>query len=207
MLRDLPGVVVVCPSNGLDAVKLLRTCVSMAQKEGRVVVFLEPIALYMTKDLHEPGDQAWLFQYPPLDERIAVGEVGVYGRGDTVILSYANGYYLSRQAAKVLLQQHGIKVKVVDLRWLSPLPREAIVRAIGKAKRVLIVDEGRRSGSVSEGLMALLMEHVSPRLKVKRLTGEDCFIPLGEAWSYLLPSREKIVAAVLALQAKEKVRG
>ena len=207
VLRDLPGVVVVCPSNGLDAVKLLRTCVSMAQKEGRVVVFLEPIALYMTKDLHEPGDQAWLFQYPPLDERIAFGEVGVYGRGDTVILSYANGYYLSRQAAKVLLQQHGIKVKVVDLRWLSPLPREAIVRAIGKAKRVLIVDEGRRSGSVSEGLMALLMEHVSPRLKVKRLTGEDCFIPLGEAWSYLLPSREKIVAAVLALQAKEKVRG
>ena len=46
----------------------------------------------------------------------------------------------------------------MDLRWLSPLPKEAILREINKAKRVLIVDEGRQSGSVSEGLMTLLME-------------------------------------------------
>lgn len=206
VLRDLPGVVVACPSNGPDAARLLRTCLSMAQHEGRVVVFLEPIALYMTKDLHEPGDNGWLFDYPPIDEQIALGDVSVYGKGDTVILTYANGYYLSRQAAKILDEQHDIKVKIVDLHWLSPLPMEAILREVGKAKRVLIVDEGRRSGSVSEGLMTLLMENASPRLKVKRITAEDCFIPLGNAWHYLLPSREKIVAAVNELH-KETARG
>ncbi len=196
VLRDLPGVIIVSPSNGPDAAKLLRTSLALAEHKGRVVVFLEPIALYMTKDLHEPGDQGWLFDYPPIDEMIAFGEVSTYGDGDTVILTYANGYYLSRQAAKILEEHHGIQVKVVDLHWLSPLPKEAILRAIDKTKYVLIVDEGRRSGSLSEGLMTLLLEFGPKHLKIKRLTAEDCFIPLGNAWQYLLPSRDRIVTSI-----------
>lgn len=206
VLRDLPGVIVACPSNGPDAAKLLRTCMRMAQQEGRVVVFLEPIALYMTKDLHQAGDNGWLFDYPDVNENIAFGEVSSYGKGDIVILSYANGYYLSRQAAKILTEQHGIEVKVVDMHWLNPLPEEAILREVHKAKQILIVDEGRRSGSVSEGLMTLLMERASPRLTIRRITGEDCFIPLGNAWRYLLPSRDGIVEAVQTMN-KEKKRG
>jgi 2-oxoisovalerate dehydrogenase E1 component len=204
VLRDLPGVVVACPSNGPDAAKLLRTCMHMAQKEGRVVVFLEPIALYMTKDLHEPGDNAWLFDYPAKEESIPFGEVTTFGKGDTVILTYANGYYLSRQAAKILWDKHGLSVKIVDLHWLSPLPAASILREVTKAKSVLIVDEGRKSGSISEGIMALLLEKASSRLKIKRITGEDCFIPLGTAWEYLLPSRDKIVTAVKALNLNKE---
>lgn len=207
VLRDLPGVIVACPSNGPDAARLLRTCTDLAQHEGRVIVFLEPIALYMTKDLHQAGDQGWLFPYPSLDERIPLGEVSVHGQGETVILTYANGYYLSRQAAKILNDQHGIQVKIVDLHWLNPLPEAAILREVSKAKQVLIVDEGRRSGSVSEGLVTLLTEPHTKKLKISRLTGEDCFIPLGHAWEHLLPSRDKIIAAVLANQTKENQSG
>lgn len=204
VLRDLPGVIVACPSNGPDAAKMLRTCMRLAYQEGRVVVFLEPIALYMTKDLHAPGDNGWLFDYPSPEEVIAPDEVGVYGDGETVILTYANGYYLSRQAEKILRETHGISVKIVDLRWLCPLPKEAILKEVAQAKRVLIVDEGRQSGSISEGLMTLLMEESSSRLKVKRITGKDCFIPLGTAWQYLLPSQESIVEAVIALQSDKR---
>ncbi|BCA94295.1 MFS transporter [Legionella antarctica] len=204
VLRDLPGVIVACPSSGPDAAKMLRTCMRLAYQEGRVVVFLEPIALYMTKDLHSPGDNGWLFDYPSPQEMISLGEVGIYGEGDTVILTYANGYYLSRQAAKIVQEQYGIEVKIVDLRWLSPLPKEAILKEVASAKRVLIVDEGRQSGSLSEGLMTLLMEETSSNLKVKRITGKDCFIPLGTAWHYLLPSQESIVEAVIALQSEKR---
>jgi len=204
VLRDLPGVIVACPSNGPDAAKMLRTCVRLAQEEGRVVVFLEPIALYMAKDLHSPGDNGWLNDYPATNEVIEPGEVGVYGEGDTVILTYANGYYLSRQAAKVLEETHSISTKIIDLRWLSPLPTAAIMKEIAKAKRVLIVDEGRQSGSISEGLVTLLLEEASSRLKIKRITGKDCFIPLGTAWEYLLPSKESIVEAVLALHSEKR---
>lgn len=202
VLRDLPGLIVVCPSNGSDAAKLLRTCVKLAYEEGRVIIFLEPIALYMTKDLHQPGDNAWLCTYPPLQDYIAVGEIGVWGEGNTLILTYANGYYLSRQAAYILKKDHGTDVKIVDLRWLSPLPEEAILREVSRVEKVLIVDEGRKSGSVSEGLITLLVEKASSSLKIKRITGEDCFIPLGTAWQYILPSRDAIIEAVLALQGE-----
>lgn len=204
VLRDLPGVVVACPSNGPDAAKMLRTCLRLAYEEGRVIVFLEPIALYMTKDLHAPGDNGWLFDYPAPDEEIKPGEVGVYGEGDTVILTYANGYYLSRQAEKVLREKYDITVKIIDLRWLSPLPKDAILKEITKAKRILIVDEGRQSGSISEGLMAFLLEEASSRLKIKRITGKDCFIPLGTAWQYLLPSQESIIEAVVSLHSDKR---
>lgn len=204
VLRDLPGVIIACPSNGSDAAKMLRTCMHLAAQEGRVVVFLEPIALYMTKDLHLPGDNAWLFDYPPPDEHIALGELGVYGTGETVILSYANGYYLSRQAAKDLEEQQGIHVKVIDLRWLSPLPKAALLKELNKAKRVLIVDEGRESASLSEGLMTFLIEEAPSKLIIRRLTGKDCFIPLGTAWQYLLPSKERIIESLIALQSIKK---
>lgn len=204
VLRDLPGVIVACPSNGLDAVKMLRSCMRLIAEEGRVIVFLEPIALYMTKDLHETGDNGWLFNYPPLDQLIELGEVGVYGEGDTVVLSYANGYYLSMQAAKILEKEHKLAVKLIDLRWLSPLPIEAILRELTHAKRVLIVDEGRKSASVSEGLITLLTEKTQNQLDIKRLTGEDCFIPLGEAWQYVLPSRDSIISAVIALNSAKR---
>lgn len=209
VLRDLPGVIVACPSNGPDAAKMLRTCMQLAYREGRVVVFLEPIALYMMKDLHEPGDNGWLFTYPDPEQRIAPGEVGVYGKGDTVIISYANGYYLSRQATRILQEKYGIAVKVIDLRWLSPLPTKAILAELATAKRVLIVDEGRQSGSLSEGLIAMLVEQGANHLQIKRVTGEDCFIPLGDAWQYILPSRDSIIAAILALHTEkgEKERG
>lgn len=204
VLRDLPGVIVACPSNGPDAARMLRTCMRMAYEQGRVVVFLEPIALYMTKDLHVPGDNGWLFDYPSIEEEIAQGEVGVYGEGETVIITYANGYYLSRQAAKILRETHGINTKIIDMRWLCPLPKQAILKEIASAKRVLIVDEGRESGSISEGLITFLLEDASSRLQIKRITGKDSFIPLGTAWQFLLPSQERIVEAVIALESEKK---
>jgi 2-oxoisovalerate dehydrogenase E1 component len=204
VLRDLPGVLVACPSNGPDAAKMLRTCLRLAYEEGRIIVFLEPIALYMTKDLHQAGDNGWLFDYPNPQELIEQGDVGVYGEGSTVILTYGNGYYLSRQAAKILQEKHHTQVKIVDLRWLSPLPAEAILKETARAKNVLIVDEGRQSGSISEGLVTLLVERATSSLQIKRLTGKDCFIPLGSAWQYLLPGKESIIEAVIALQSEKE---
>ena len=47
VFRDLPGVIVACPSNGIDAVKMLRRAVLEAYINSRITVFIEPIALYM----------------------------------------------------------------------------------------------------------------------------------------------------------------
>ena len=77
-LRDIPGLVVGCPSRGDDAAMMLRTLAALAKVDGRVSVFLEPIALYMTKDLYEAGDGGWLTDYPPPDQALVLGEARVY---------------------------------------------------------------------------------------------------------------------------------
>jgi len=200
VLRDIPGVVIACPSNGADAVAMLRECVRLAREEQRVCVFLEPIALYMTRDLHAEKDGLWTFAYRAPGEGPAArpGQVAVRGEGtDLAIVSYANGFHLSLQAQKILAERHGVAARVIDLHWLAPLDFADIVRAIGPAKRVLIVDECRITGSQSESLMSGLAEHAAG-LAVSRLAAEDSFIPLGRAATVTLPSRDGIVAAALA---------
>ena len=60
VLRDIPGLILACPSNGADAARMLRECVRLAREEQRLVVFLEPIALYPMRDLHGEKDGGWM---------------------------------------------------------------------------------------------------------------------------------------------------
>ena len=201
VFRDIPGLVLAVPSNGADAVEMLRECVRLAAEEQRVVVFVEPIALYMTRDLHAEGDALWTAPYlaPGEAKPIRLGEPGVHGDGkDLAIVTYGNGYYLSRQAEKILAEEHKLKLRVIDLRWLAPLNEEALIEATKDCGKILIVDECRRTGSQSEALMALFAER-APKARCRRITAEDSFIPLGRAATLTLPSRDSIVAAALEL--------
>ena len=204
VFRDIPGLILACPSNGSDAVEMLRECIRLALEEQRVIVFLEPIALYMTRDLHAEGDALWTSTYaaPGGAKPISLGEIGRHGDGtDLAIVSYGNGYYLSRQAEKILQEQHGLNLRVIDLRWLAPLNEDGLLEAVAGCDRILIVDECRKTGSQSEALMALFAER-APDIDCRRIAAEDSFIPLGRAATLTLPSRDSIVAAAL-----EQARG
>ncbi|MFX0542984.1 thiamine pyrophosphate-dependent enzyme [Roseovarius sp. S4756] len=193
VLRDIPGLIVACPSNGPDAAKMLRECVRLAREEQRVVVFVEPIALYPMRDLHGQGDGGWMGTYPAPDERIRLGEVGVHGEGrDLAIVTYGNGYYLSRQA-QAALEAEGINARVIDMRWIAPLPEKALLEAVRGCQSVLVVDECRRTGGQAEALMALMVERAE--LPVTRLTAEDSFIATGPAYGATMPSVDSIIAA------------
>ncbi|MGI6247402.1 MAG: thiamine pyrophosphate-dependent enzyme [Pseudochelatococcus sp.] len=197
VLRDIPGLVIACPSTGADAARMLRECVRLAREEQRVVVFVEPIALYPMRDLHAEKDGLWMTRYPPPDERIALGDIGVHGAGaDLAIVTYGNGHYLSRQAEKTL-RERGVDLRIIDLRWLAPLPEAALLDATRDCRHVLIVDECRRTGSQSEALMALFAERT--RTPAARIAAEDSFIATGPAYAATLPSAEAIVARALEL--------
>jgi len=196
VIRDIPGVIIACPSDPAEAAMMLREAHRLAREEQRVVVFLEPIALYPMRDLLEAGDGGWMRPYPGPDQRIALGDVGLHGDGaDLAIVTYGNGHYLSRQAQHDLAGQ-GIDARVIDLRWLAPLPQEALLCGIGD-RPVLVVDECRHTGGQAEGLMALL--HEAGVRQMARVTAEDCFIATGKAYGATLPSRESIVAGAVAL--------
>ena len=201
-LREIPGIILAIPSNGRDAALMLKECARLADEQKRVVVFLEPIALYHVKDLHEKGDNAWAHVYPSDEKPIPFGQPGVHGSGkDLVILTYGNGNYLCHQAEKILREKHKVGVTVVDLRWLAPLHVSEIMKAIKGYDKVLIVDECRKTGSVSEELFTHIVENSKKMPKLARVTGKDSFITTGNSWQYLLPSTEDIVSAALRLNA------
>lgn len=195
VLRDIPGLIVACPSRGDDAALMLRECARLAAEENRLVVFVEPIALYPARDLHAPGDGRWMRPYPGPDRKIGYGEVGVDGTAsELAIVTYGNGVMLSHQAREIL-KKSGISCKIIDLRWLSPLPEAALLAAVQDVDRILIVDECRRSGNLSEAVMALLAGHPA----LARLTADDSFIATGPAYATTLPSAEAIAQAARAL--------
>ena len=195
VLRDIPGIVIASPGRPDDAAALLRTCLEAARVDGTVCVYLEPIALYHTRDLHQEGDDAWL---APAAGEAPLGRARTYGEGgDLTIVSWANGLHMSLRVAR-RLEVHGVRARVVDLRWLAPLPLEDLLREGAATGRMLVVDETRRTGGVSEGIVASLLDAGFDG-KLARVASKDSFIPLGDAANLVLLSEAEIEEAALAL--------
>ena len=200
-LRDIPGLIVACPARGDDAAGMLRTAAALAKVNGRVVAFLEPIALYMTKDLHEEKDGGWLCSYPSPETFVPFGAPRAYGdeRPEVLVLTFGNGVRMSLRAAERVVPEAGRRVRVLDLRWLKPLNAAAIVREADAAGKVLVVDEGRRTGGIAEEIFTLLDESARPGLHKARVTSEDSYVPLGPAADTVLASEAAIEAALREL--------
>ena len=96
------------------------------------------------------------------------------------------------------LQERGIGVNVVDLRWLAPLPLEEVLREAAATGRTLVVDETRRTGGVGEGIVAELLA-AGYTGALARVARKDSFVPLGDAARLVLLSEDEIEAAALRL--------
>ncbi|HET6553388.1 MAG TPA: thiamine pyrophosphate-dependent enzyme [Dyella sp.] len=196
-LRDIPGLVVGCPSRGDDAATMLRTMTALSKVDGRVCAFLEPIALYMTKDLYEAGDGQWQFAYPAPGEAMTLGEGRIYDEGanDLVVFTFGNGVPMSLRAAKTIEAELGWKVRVIDLRWLAPLNDAFIAAQAKTAKRIIVLDEGRKSAGVGEGIITAIVEGGCGATPLQRVVGADTYTPLAGAALLVLPGDADVVAA------------
>ncbi len=203
VLRDIPGIVVASPSRPADGAAMLRTCVAAAAVDGTVSVFLEPIALYATADLHEPGDGGWLDPLPGPEgwasAHVPIGAPRVHGDGaDVLIVTWANGLHMSLRVARGLEESSGVRCRVMDMRWLAPLPIDEIARHAAAVGRVLVVDETRASGGVGEGIVTGLVAagFAGP---IARVASRDTFIPLGDAARLVMVDEATIAEAVRKL--------
>jgi 2-oxoisovalerate dehydrogenase E1 component len=212
-LRDIPGLLLAVPSRGDDAVRMLRGCLAMAAVDGRVVAFLEPIALYHERDLYEPGDGGWLCDHPAAGELLLPGEVGVHEPDDRVpaaegtaredadvlVVTYGNGVRMSLRAARRLRHEHRIRVRVLDLRWLNPLPVAAILEHARGCGTVLVADECRETGGgIADAVIAVLAE-AGYGGRLASVRSRDSYVPLGPAADTVLLAEEDIVDAVVTL--------
>jgi 2-oxoisovalerate dehydrogenase E1 component len=207
VLRDIPGLVLAVPARPADAGPMLRSCIAAAAIDGTVSVFLEPIALYHIRDLYQQGDNEWLAPYAPPGDwagvHVPIGRARTYPLGsaeDLTMLTYGNGVRMSLRVAAQLAGE-GYGSRVVDLRWLSPLPAADLVREAAATGRVLIVDETRRSGGVGEGILAALVDGGFVG-SARRIASADSLIPLGPAAEHVLIGEDAITQGAHALLAR-----
>ncbi|WP_234356351.1 thiamine pyrophosphate-dependent enzyme [Blastococcus sp. Marseille-P5729] len=202
-LCDIPGLVVAVPSRGDDAAAMVRTLLAAADVDGTVSAFVEPIALYHSRDLFSDGDGGLLSAYAApeqwADGHIAIGQARHYipdssaGESDLTIVTFGNGVPMSLRVAD-RLNQEGHVVRVLDLRWLRPLPLDALRAEAATAKAILVADETRCSGGVSESVCAALVD-LEYGGQLARVTSRDSFVPLADAANLVLLGEETIEEA------------
>ena len=202
-LLEIPGIVLGVPARADDAVLMLRAMTAAAATHGTVNVCLEPIALYMQKDLHAPGDGMWQFAYPPPHEVMGLGEGRVYDAtddDDLVIVTYGNGLWMSLRVQQRLRAQ-GLKARVFDLRWLLPLPIAQVKQHVKATGRCLVVDECRATHAGPSGLLLaeLCQDPELAGCTLRRVAAADSYVPLAAAANLVLVQEDDIERAALAL--------
>src|SRR5690606_7754068 len=145
VLRDIPGIVVGVPARADDALAMLARARELALVERQVVVLVEPIALYHERHLHSADDGEWL---APLEEPVvpaALEAPRVYHpeARELLFITYGNGLRMCLQVSRGLERELGVKSRVLDLRWLKPLPLAAVAAHLAEIPRAIVVDECR----------------------------------------------------------------
>jgi 2-oxoisovalerate dehydrogenase E1 component len=202
-LRDIPGLMLAVPARGDDAARMLRGCLAIAAAHGRVVAFLEPIALYHERDLYESGDDGWLSDYPDPGDYLLPGEVAVHhpDAHDVLLLTYGNGVRMSLRAARRLAAA-GVAARVLDIRWLNPLPVDAIIEHATACSSVVLVDECRETGGGIADAVVSRLARASIRGPLEAVTAADSYVPLGPAADLVLLGEDDIVAAALEAHSR-----
>jgi len=186
----IPGLTILTPATIEDARGMLGTAL---QQPDPVLIF-ENQTLYNFEG--EPPAQSGLVD-------ITQARVRRPGTAAT-ILTYGAGLHKSLDAATTLAGE-SIEVEVVDLRVLRPLDDATIMQSVAKTHRVLVVDEGWRSGGISAEIAARIMEQAFFDLDgpVTRLCGAEVPMPYAKHLEQAaLPQSETIAAAVRSMVHK-----
>jgi len=174
-----PGLKVVIPSNPYDAKGLLISAI----RDPDPVVFLEPKRIY----------RAFKTEVPEEEYTIPIGEAKVIQEGtDLTLISYGAMLHYTQKALEEMKDKPSIEI--IDLRTLSPLDFDTILKSVQKTGRVVIVHEAPKNLGIGAEISARINEKALLDLKapVKRVTGFDVPVPLAKLEDYYLPSAYRI---------------
>lgn len=186
-MAQTPGLKVVIPSSPYEAKGLLLASI----EDNDPVVFLEHMKLY----------RSFREEVPTEHYTIPLGVANVKKAGNDVsIVTYG---YMVIEAMKVAqqLEEEGISVEVIDLRTVSPLDIDTIIKSVTKTGRLVVVQEAQRQTGVASAVMAEVAERKEAILALKapiaRVSAPDSVYPFGLAENDWLPNADDIKAKVL----------
>ena len=197
----VPGLKVVAPSNAYDAKGMLKSAV----RDDNPVLMFEHKLLYGSKGPRaESGAVDATSQIPDEEYLVPLDQATITRSGkDVTILSWLLMLHLSMAVADTLVKED-IDTEVIDLRSLAPFDYETIGRSVEKTGRVIIVEEGPKTGSVSGELAAGITERFGEFLMapVYRVASPDVPVPFAPVLENAYrPDVPRICAAVRELVA------
>ncbi len=192
----VPGIKVVAVSNAYDAKGILKAAV----RDDNPVLIFEHKLLYGSKGARtEPGAVDATSDVPAGDYTVPLDRAAIRRQGSQVtILAWLLMAHFAMQAAEELAAL-GIDAEVIDVRSLAPIDYETIAASIQKTGRVVIVEEGPRTGGVSAEIAAGIMERLGEWLlePVVRVASPDVPVPFSPILENAYrPDVPRIVAAV-----------
>ena len=183
LFAGVPGIKIAAPSNATDASGLLQTAI----RDNNPVLFLEHKLLYPQR--FEVGDE--------LPQPIPFGFAKVAREGDDLtIVAWSHMAFVAQQAAAQLAAE-GIDAEIVDLRTLAPLDIDTLVESAKRTGRVMVLEEGPKTGGFAAEIAAQIMENAHDYLEkpVRRLAGADFPIPSAKNLeAACIPSLAEILA-------------
>lgn len=184
LIAHSPGIRVVIPSNPYDAKGLLLASI----ENNDPVVFLEHMKLYRSFRQEVPEG----YYTVPLDKANVVVE-----GNDITVVTYG---YMVREALKAqeTLAKEGISVEVIDLRTVSPIDYDTIIKSIDKTGHLVVVQEAQRQAGVAATVMAEIAERnvLALEAPIGRVAAPDTVFPFGLAENDWLPNEEDIINEV-----------
>jgi pyruvate dehydrogenase E1 component beta subunit len=182
--QHVPGLKMVAPSNAADALGLLTAAI----RDDDPVLFLEHRGLYFRKDEVADPDK------PP-----RLGEARVVLPGDDLtLMAYSKMVWEAVAAAAQLKERHGLSAEVIDLRSLSPLDMDTIVRSIRRTHHALVVHEAVIHGGLGAEISARIQEEAFDWLDapVQRLGAPFAPVPASPVLEdAFVPNAGRIVAS------------
>jgi 2-oxoisovalerate dehydrogenase E1 component len=186
-----PGLKIVVPSTPFDARALMASAVA----DPDPVLYYEHIALYRDPRIRQHVD-------PAAPAPLPVGTAALRrDGGDLAIISYGAYVHAALRVAD-RLHASGIEASVLDLRWLAPLDREAVLAVAQRTGKVLIVHEDSRTGGIGESLAAVIQESLFEHLDapVRIIGALDTPVPYSPPLeAAFLPSESEIEHAARRL--------
>ena len=166
-MRTIPGMVVICPSDDLEARAAVRAAYA---HKGPVYLRFSRLA---TSSLHDANNYTF---------EIGKGEVLCDGF-DLAIISTGLMTSEALKAAVTLKRQDAISVRVINMPTIKPLDEEIVLRAARECHKIITVEEHSVIGGLGEAVCSLLSEKAPT--PVRRIGVQDKFGHSGPAWEVL----------------------
>jgi pyruvate dehydrogenase E1 component beta subunit len=180
----VPGLHVAVPSTPYDAKGLLKTAI----RGNNPVFFCEHKLLYPIQG--EVPQEEYVIPF-------GVADVKREGKDATIVATL----FMVHKALKAAeeLDKEGISVEVIDLRTLTPLDKQTLIRSVKKTGRIVIVSEDCKSAGVSAEIASVVAEEALDYLDapIKRLAEPDMPIPFSPPLEqYVIPDEKAIIKVV-----------